>query len=136
MCYSWKYRYRVYWNQSYPLSILKVIFLKLSFWSVTNKNADIGKVTQSVTVKREMLTEATFNQTNFWFIHCTFLWHKILALIFNMFIYSKVGHSKFVGTKCTGTLYIFNDLHPSLIGILFLKVRSIYNCLHADTSEC
>jgi hypothetical protein len=31
----------------------------------SNKNADIGKVMQSGTVKREMLTEATFNQTNF-----------------------------------------------------------------------
>jgi hypothetical protein len=30
-----------------------------------NENADIGKVMQSGTVKREMLTEATFNQTNF-----------------------------------------------------------------------
>jgi hypothetical protein len=37
----------------------------MSFWSVTNKNADIGKVSQSGTVKQEMLTEATFNQTNF-----------------------------------------------------------------------
>jgi hypothetical protein len=42
------------------------------------------------------LSEATFNKTKFWFIFFSFVWHKILVLIFNMFIYAKVGHSKFV----------------------------------------
>jgi hypothetical protein len=33
MCYLWKCWYRVYWNLSYPLSFLKVIFLKSNpFW--------------------------------------------------------------------------------------------------------
>ena len=58
------------------LSMLKVIFLKyipfrlkkLSFLSITNKNGDIGKGTQSGTMKREMLNEANFNQTNFLFL--------------------------------------------------------------------
>jgi hypothetical protein len=120
-------------------SILKVIFLKCNPFQfketvilVRNKYTDIEKVTQSGTVKREMLTEAIFNlQTNFWFIYFSFLWHKILVLIFNMFIYAKVCHSKFVGM-----LQIFIDLHPSLIGILFLKLRSfiytveLFTCRH------
>jgi len=81
-CHLWKCQYRVYWNLSYLLSILKVIFLKsnlfrlkkLSILSITNKNCDIGQVTQSVTVQREMLIQATFNQTNFYF---SFMWHKM-----------------------------------------------------------
>jgi hypothetical protein len=56
----------------------------------------IGKVMQSGIVLREMLIEATFNQTNFLFIFFSFLWHQILVLIFNMFLYAKVSHSKLV----------------------------------------
>ena len=92
---------------------------KLSLWSITNKIVNIGKVMQSGTVQREILTKATFNQTNFWFIYFSFLWHKFLVLIFNMFIYAKVCHSKFVESKCTGSLQIFIDMHPSPIGILY-----------------
>ena len=43
-----------------------------------------------------MLTKATCNQMNFLVIFFSFLWHKILFLIYNMFIYVKVGNSKFV----------------------------------------
>ena len=52
-------------------------------------------MTQSGTVLREMLTEAAFNHTNFLFIFSHFC-GKILVLIFNMFFYAKVGHSKLV----------------------------------------
>jgi hypothetical protein len=68
------------------------------------------------TVQQEMLTEATFNQTNFYF---SFMLYKILALIFNMFIYVTVCHSNFVEIKCMGRLQIFIDPHPSLIIILY-----------------
>ena len=51
---------------------------------------------QSGTVLREMLIEATFNQTNFWFIFSQSCNKKILVLLFNMFIYVKVSHSKFI----------------------------------------
>ena len=54
------------------------------------------KGAQSDTVLREMLIEATFNQINFWFIFFSFLWHKVWVLIYNMLIFEKVGHSKFV----------------------------------------
>jgi hypothetical protein len=50
----------------------------------------------SDTVLWEMLIEATFNQTNFWLIFFSILWHKVWVLIYNMFIFEKVGHSKFV----------------------------------------
>ena len=50
-----------------------------------------------------------------------------------MFIYGKVCHSKFVETKCTGTLQVFIDLHPSPIGILLLKLRSIYRTVYMQT---
>ena len=57
--------------------------------------SSIWKVTQSGTVLREMLTVATFNQTNFLLIFFHFC-DKILVLIFNMFLYAKVGRSKLV----------------------------------------
>ena len=60
--------HEVFWKL-FSWNVIHFGLKKLSFWSVTNKNADIGKVTQSSTVNREMLNEATFNQTNFWFIY-------------------------------------------------------------------
>ena len=36
------------------------------------------------------------NQTNFWFFFLSILWHKVWVLIYNMFIFEKVGQSKFV----------------------------------------
>jgi hypothetical protein len=60
--------HEVFWKL-FSWNVIHFGLKKLSFWSVTNKNADIGKVTQSSTVNQEMLNEATFNQTNFWFIY-------------------------------------------------------------------
>jgi hypothetical protein len=99
--------------------------------------SSIGIMMQSVTVLQEMLTKATFNQTNFWFIIFSFLWSKILALIFNMFLYTKVDNSKFV--EMYRTIQIFIDPHPSPIGILYsstpnwLKLRSIYRTVYMQT---
>jgi hypothetical protein len=61
------------------------------------KNDAIGKGMQSYTVLCEMLTEATFNQTNFWFFwfFSPHFCDTILVLKFNMFIYARVDHSKF-----------------------------------------
>ena len=54
------------------------------------------------------LFEATFNKANFWLIFFSFLWHKIIVLISNIFIYAKVGNSKFV--EMHGTL---SGIYPS-----------------------
>jgi hypothetical protein len=81
--------------------------------------SSIGKVTQSGTVLQEMLTKATFNQTNFLLIFSHFC-DKILVLIFNMFLYAKIGHSKLV--EMHGALQICIDLHPSPIGILYSQL--------------
>jgi hypothetical protein len=40
---------------------------------------------------------------------------------------------KIVETKCMGTLQIFIDLHPSPIGILYLKLHSIYKIVYMQT---
>ena len=48
-CHLWKYRHRVYWYLSHPLSILKVIFLKSNpfrFEETLNLSPSIEKVTQ------------------------------------------------------------------------------------------
>ena len=70
---------------------------KLSFHSIAIKNDAIGKGMQSYTVLCEMLTEATFNQTNFWFFifFSSHFCDTILVLKFNMFIYASVDQSKF-----------------------------------------
>ena len=56
----WNCLYRVYWNLSYPLSILKVIFLKSDPFRFKETIILVNNI-----VQREMLTEATFKQTNF-----------------------------------------------------------------------
>ena len=104
VCHLWKYQHRVYWILWYSSSILKVTFLKSNPFRFKEtlisfnikKNGTTRKRVQSDTVLREMLIEATFNQTNFWFIFFSILGHKVWVLIYNMFIFEKVGHSKFV----------------------------------------
>ena len=59
----------------------------------------------------------------------SFLWHKILVLIFNMFIYVNVGHSKFVKMHGDGS-----DFYRSAL-VFYTRHRvniTIYlsNCLH------
>ena len=63
-------------------------------WSTSGMRVTLSYL--SDTVLREMLIEATFNQTNFWLIFFSILWHKVWVLVYNMFIFEKVGHSKFV----------------------------------------
>ena len=54
---------------------------------------------RNLTVLWEMLTElfvqSYFQQSEPLIYIFSFLWHKIMFLIFNIFIYAKVGHSKF-----------------------------------------
>jgi hypothetical protein len=76
-CHLWKCRYRVYWNISYPLSILKVIFLKsnpetliLPLERGCNPTLCYGKCWPNI------LSKATFNKTNFWFIFSHFYYIK------------------------------------------------------------
>jgi hypothetical protein len=72
---------------------LKILLLALSFSFSQYPEflkfiGHIGPRGQKI-MRSANMTEATFNQTNFWFIYFSFLWHKILILIhvFNMFIF-------------------------------------------------
>jgi hypothetical protein len=47
----------------------------------------------------------------------SFLWHEILVLIFNMFIYMR----RFVKMHCTRMRQIFIDLHPGYNCNLFIE---------------
>ena len=76
-----------------------------------------GKLTHSGTVLQEMLTETTFNQTNFLFIFSHFCDIKSK---FSYLICSDMRRLAIQNwLKCTGTLQIFIDLHPSPIGISY-----------------
>ena len=88
-----------------------------------------GKVTHSGTVLQEMLIEATFNQINFLLIFFSFLWHKIQVLIFNMFLYAKVGHSKLVDMHGDTSDFYWSASQSDWYFILAtrLKLRSIYS---------
>ena len=61
----------------------------------------------------------------------SFVWHKILVLIFNMFIYVKVGHSKFVEMHGNASDFYWS----TLVFYTWHRVNiSIYlsNCIHTD----
>ena len=89
----------------YSLSILKVTFLKSNPFRFKETNFVQYQIKMAPqerglnqtlwqSVLREMLIEA--NQANFWFIFFSILWHKVWVLIYNIFIFEKVGYSKFV----------------------------------------
>jgi hypothetical protein len=79
---------------------------------------------QSGTVLWEMLIEATFNQTNFWFI---FSQSCDIKSEFSYIICSYLRRLLIQNLlKCTGTLQIFINPLPNPIGIFYLKLRSIY----------
>jgi hypothetical protein len=73
-----------------------------------------GKGTQCGTVLQEMLTElfvrSYFQQNKPLIYFFSFLWHKTIVFISNMFIYSKIDNSKFV--EMHGTL---PDIYPSAL---------------------
>jgi hypothetical protein len=116
----WKYRHRVYWILWYSLSILKVTFLKsnpfrfketlISFnikWKWHHKKGDAIRHCAMGNVDR------SYFQPNKLLINLfSILWHKVWVLIYNMFIFEKVGHSKFV------------EMHGDTSD--FFKLRSIY----------
>ena len=103
----------------YSLSILKVTFLKSNpfLFKETLAPRERGR---NQTLQWEMLIEATFNQTNFWFIFFSILWHKVWVLIYNMFIFEKVGHSKFVERH--GNTSDFFSIHFQIRSVLFLLI--------------
>ena len=78
----------------------------------------------------EMLTKATFNQMNFLFIFFSFLWHKILFLIYNMFIYMwrlAIQNS----LKCMRMLQIFTYKNSQVCKTPIVKVdRNTYLTLN------
>ena len=149
MCHFSKCWYGVYWNLFYWLStkmyferfswkVISFGLKKLSFHSIAIKNDAIGKGMQSYTVLCEMLTEATFNQTNFWFFwfFSPHFCDTILVLKFNMFIYARVDHSKFAimyedssefyRSTSKSDWYFISTLHRVKITIY------LSNCLRAD----
>jgi hypothetical protein len=71
------------------------------------------------------LSEATFSRTNFWFIIFSFLLHKILALVFNMFIYANVGHFK------NRNVLLFNKITFKILVMYYLSTKSLSKYLTA-----
>ena len=136
--------------EKWPLSILKVILMKsntlqflkkLYFHSITNNNGPLEKERNPTLCYGicwpNFLSEATFSRTNFWFIiFSSFLLHKILhvALVFNMFIYAKDGHSKFA--EMHGQEQIFIDPHWYFILDTGLILRSIELFIYIDKCMC
>ena len=101
--------------------VLKLIhfgLMKLSFHSITNKNSAIAIMQGAMW--------NIFNWTNFWLIFSPFLWHKILVLIFDMFIYVKVDHSK--------SVEMHEDISDfDLYMYTRLKLWSIYQTVYMQT---
>jgi hypothetical protein len=134
--------------EKWPLSILKVILLKsntlrflkkLEFRSITNNNGSLESERNLTQCYEKcwpnFLSEATFSRMNFWFIIFSFLLHKILALVFNMFIYAKVGHSKFVEMHGDASDFYRSALvfyTPHWVNITIY--RTVY--LHTDKYMC
>jgi hypothetical protein len=94
-----------------------------------------GKGTQCGTVLWEMLTgvfvRSYFQQNEFLIYFFSFLWHKIIVLISNIFIYAKITIQN--SLKCTWTLQIF--IHPHWYFILDtgLILRSIELFIYIQT---
>jgi hypothetical protein len=80
------------------------------------------------TVLPEMLTELFvrnyFQQNEHLIYFFSFLWHKIIILISNMFIYAKIMAIK-ISLKCTGSLQICIHPHWYFIFDTGLLLRSI-----------
>ena len=96
-CHLWKCRYRLHWNLSHPLSILKFKETLISFNNKQRRHWKWDAIGLYVMGNVDwtfcpnlLSTKQTFALL---FSH---LLHKIIVLIFNMFIYAKVGHSKLV----------------------------------------
>ena len=88
-----------------------------------------GKGTQCGTVLPEMLTKlfvrSYFQQNKLLIYFFSFLWHKIIVLISNMFIYAKIGNSKFV--EMHG---VASDIYPSAL-VFYTRHRvNIIQLLH------
>ena len=82
-----------------------------------------GKRTQCGTVLPEMLTElfvrSYFQHNKLLIYFFSFLWHKVIVLISNMFIYAKIGNSKFVEMHA-----IASDIYPSAL-VFYTRHRLI-----------
>ena len=84
-----------------------------------------GKGTQCGTVLPEMFVRSYFQQNKLLIYFFSFLWHKIIVLISNMFIYAKIGNSKFV--EMHG---VASDIYPSAL-VFYTRHRvNIIQLLH------
>ena len=79
---------------------------------------------------QERLIEATFNQTNFWFIFFSFLWHKILVLIFNMFIYMRKLAIQNLLKYMGDTSDFYQSASKSDWYYCFLFIGLLFTCRH------
>ena len=96
-----------------------------------------GKGTQCGIVLWEMLTElfvrSYFQQNKLLIYFFSFLWHKIIVLISNMFIYAKICNSKFI--EMHGTL---PDIYPSAL-VFYTRHQvniMIYRTVYLQTDMC
>ena len=132
-CHLWKYRHRVYWILWYPLIILKVAFLKSNPFR-------FKETLISFNIKQKWHHEkggairhcATGNvdQTNFWFIFFSILWHKILSShIICSYLRRLVIQNSL---KCKETLQIFFNPLPNPIGIFFINCDLFIELLLTD----
>ena len=112
----------------YSLSILKVTFLKsnpfrfketLILFNIKYKwHHEKGGAIRHCYGKcwsKLLLTKQTLR-----FIFFSILWHKVWVLIYNMFIFEKVGHSKFVERH--GNTSNFFSIHFQIRSVLFLLI--------------
>jgi hypothetical protein len=96
-----------------------------------------GKGTQCGIVLWEMLTElfvrSYFQQNELLIYFFSFLGYKIIVLISNMFIYAKIGNSKFV--EMHGTL---PNIYPSAL-VFYTRHRvniTIYRTIYLPPDMC
>jgi hypothetical protein len=115
----WKCRYHVYWNLSYPLSILKVIFSKSNKLWLKKKLEK--KMVQSTGVRNPPKLHFT-KQTFDVFILVSVKWN--LSFIFNMAIYMQRLVIQFIEMHCTRThnFFLFIDQHPGNNCVRFIEL--------------
>jgi hypothetical protein len=116
---------------------LKIKLFVFVFRKQTTFWHQFGKRTQCGIVLWEMLTElfvrSFFQQNKLLVYFFSLLWHKIIVLISNMFIYAKIGNSKFV--EMHGTL---PDIYQSAL-VFYTRHRvniMIYRTVYLHPDMC
>jgi hypothetical protein len=117
----WKCRYHVYWNLSYPLSILKVIYTRPL---KKLKKIKMARSTGVHNPPKLLLTKQTFDVFN---ILISVKWNFSSHILY--FIYMQKLAIQFVEMHCTRThisFFLYIDQHPGNKCVLFSIYRTIY----------